>query len=192
MTGGASSRHRLQIWLIAAGLIALAGAFLLFRGPPSGIDREGDVRQLEAGEGADPNLVRSADLTAANVTRRGKTLSFEVSTAQPLPRQIGSGSLQIRFDLSSEGRPLWSLAAVLDDGLHATLFSQSTGFGASTRDGTLPGSVEVREERIIMDLDLTAIELPDEFGWHVTSSLVVDPGGRFEDRLPDQGAESFP
>lgn len=198
-----SKSTRIPFWLlgivaaIAAGLIII----LTSGGGDGGPDSSGDLSLVEGEQPrratALPVAASMADVVEADVRRDGSDLVFEVTTASSIPQELERSSLELRFDVSEDGRDTWIVSATVNVAVTAAVVSQVTDYGSSTIDGTLPGSVEVSGETLVIRLQPQDIEgFPETFDWTLSSNLVAfrDIAGstRVEDRFPDEGTRSGP
>lgn len=192
-----TARLGLVVALTGVAVVATFG-ILLLRG--DGSDPRGDVRVVEAlaPDAPAPSASETlADIVRASVGRDGSTLLFRATVASPIPPELDESSLEFRFDLSEEDRPAWTVAAAVAEGATASLVSQTSAYGSSTIDGTMPGSVSVAGDTITIALQVSRVEaFPDDFDWVLATSLVGTGGSagsvRFEDRYPDGGSASGP
>ena len=174
------------------GIIALIVLVLVTGGDPlaASADKVGDV---VLGEGdkppADPSL---ADIKASSVRRTGNgELVFEATMTKPIPVQ-GGDALSFRWDVSQNGAATWMVTANFENGPVAAISALASGYGASTIDSTLPGSISSTGDTVSIILQAADIEgFPESFGWTVTATLDADradPASAVAtDSAPDSG-----
>ncbi len=182
--------------LVVAGLIVLlvtGGADIPEEARGDLTYIEGEVPQRQRAQG--PELVASiADVTQAEVRADGDELLFEAQLAAPLPQPLKTSALELRWDVRAEGST-WTLSVTIDKDAQAAVFSD-TGYGSGTVDQTLPGSLEIGKQSVLVRLRPGDIEaFPSEFEWSLATTLrafrnAVD-SPRVEDRFPDQGSNPF-
>ncbi|MFN2388322.1 MAG: hypothetical protein ABR575_01755 [Actinomycetota bacterium] len=184
------------------GLVVVAIAILVFVLATEGgnplyraDDPSGDV---ELGAGPSPPAARSlADIVDAHVAQRGDEIAFVVDLATDVPNRIKDGELEVRWDLSQGGRPLWQVSATVGGGASASVLSYEKNFTVGTFDHSMPGGVELEGGRVVIRLDPAEIDgFPTEFNWEVSTALDgargVPGSARAEDRAPDVGFADFP
>jgi hypothetical protein len=190
--------------IIVFGLVGLSLAviivLLVTGGAPSGagfdpVDKEGDV-VVDGDESTAPEDGQLADVVRAEVLTDGTGITFEATMTSAIPEDVGKGRLEWRWEVI-EGSTTWILSANLDDGPVASILSQRTGYGASTRDGTLPGRVSVDGKTISVRLEKQAIaNFPTSFNWTLKTSLDADrteaASAVATDSAPDSGVGQYP
>ena len=144
-----------------------------------------------------PTDTTLADIRNAEVTDDGDEIVLETQLGTTVPKEVDEGSFGLRWEIYEGGDSTYLITANLDVGPNASIIGEQTGYGASTLDETLPGSLEVVGDRIAIRIDPDGIpEFPDEFEWVVTTTLDGDQGdpqsARAEDRAPDQGYGEYP
>lgn len=182
---------------VAFGIVALIVIIVVVLatgGGPSGAGREdalGDV-EVDAGPAA-PADATPADIAAASVTAEGNELVFVAEMATDIPEQIPDGSLEFRWDIVEGGDDTWIVSAAVGGGRPtAALTSPDSGYGSSTIDDTMPGTIEVDGSTLTVRFDRTKVEgFPGEFEWRLATTLDAkrtDPqSGVARDRAPDSG-----
>jgi hypothetical protein len=140
----------------------------------------------------EPGEATLADITEASVRKDGDQIVFEVTVASDIPRRVRDGNLDFRWDVSEAGEDTWIVAANLNTGPTASVTSLRTDFGASTIDGTLPGSIELSGATLTITLDATKVDgFPTTFEWRLMSTLDGDPAdptsATATDSAPDSG-----
>ena len=187
---------------IAAAVVTVAVAaivVLLFTGGadpvPTFEDLSGDA-QIEEGKNppADTTL---ADILLATVSDDGDEIVFEAQLGATVPKKVPDGSFGLRWEIHEDGDSKFLVTASLDVGPTASVIGEQNGYGGSTLDESLPGSLEVDGDTIRIRLDPSEIpDFPDEFAWVLQSSLDGDQGdpksARAEDRAPDSGFGEYP
>ena len=180
---------------VAAGIVGLIGIVVLILatgGGPSGtsVDPAGDVA---VGEGPKPPQESTlADIVGATVTKDGQELEFEVTLGQDIPNRIPKGSLEFRWDVSENGTDTWIVSANLNVGPTAAVTSQKTNYGSSTIDDSMPGSIEITGDTLVVIVRAAEIEgFPQLFEWTLKTSLDADRAdprsGLAIDQAPDSG-----
>lgn len=184
--------------------VAIAAAFIVVLasgGDDDGADPTGDLRYVEGkqprGATSLPIAASIADIVEADVRRDGSGLVFDITTASTIPQILERSSLELRFDVSEGGRNTWIVSASVNVAATAAVVSQTTDYGSSTIDGTMPGSVEVSGEVITIRLEPQRIDnFPATFDWALSSKLIafrdITGSTRVEDRFPDEGSLSGP
>lgn len=176
-----------------AAAIAVVMIVLVTGGQPGGgtrADAAGDV-VVEDGEGA-PDDVTLADILEADVRRAGDRLIFDARVAKELPARLRKRSLEFRWDLSVSGADTWIVTASITVDTTAAVVSQQTPYGSSTIDGTMPGTVAIDGDRLVVELEPRKIKgFPEVFEWRLLTTLNAnrrDPAARLaRDSVPDQG-----
>lgn len=136
-----------------------------------------------------------ADLIDAEVRRVGDSIVFGASCAAPVPQRLKLSALHFRWDITSENGPSWTITARIDKVVEATVVS-SAGFGASTIDGSMTGSLQIRDDAVELRLDVRGLpQFPTTFEWALTSTLRAfraEPDSpRVEDRVPNGTATEY-
>lgn len=181
---------------VALGIVALivvVVVVLATGGGPSGTgpeDAPADV-QVEAGPDA-PSDITPADIAEARVTVEGDELVFVAEMATAIPERIAGGSLEFRWDVIEGGDDTWIVSAAVNGRPAAALTSPDSGYGSSTIDGTMPGTIEVDGTTLTIRFDRTKVEgFPRDFEWRLATTLDAkrtDPqSGVAHDRAPDSG-----
>ena len=158
-------------------------------------DPSGDAR---VEEGDNPPVDTSlADLRAAEVRSEGDEIVFEAKLGATIPNELTDGAFSLRWEVYEGGDSTFLVTANLDVGPNASIVGELNGYGASTLDEQLPGSLEISGDTIAIHVRAGEVpDFPDEFGWLLLTSLDGDQGdprsARAEDRAPDQGFGEFP
>jgi hypothetical protein len=157
------------------GAIAVVVLVLTTGGPPGGgpSDATGDVT---VGEGdSAPTDTTLADIVAASVSKEGEDIVFEAKLGDDIPRRIPDGSLELRWDVSENGDDTWIVSANLNVGPTAALTSQKTNYGSSTIDDSMPGSIEIDGDTLVVVVKAAQVEgFPASFNWTLKSTLDAD------------------
>lgn len=164
--------------------------FIVARGGSgAGADPTGDVTQ---GNGPKvPKDVALADIANAVVSRDGDRLVFEAEMATAVPRTLSNGSLELRWDISENGRDTWIVTASITVDLTAAITAQATGYSSTTINDTMPGEVSLDGKRVLVTIDHGRIDgFPDTFEWQLRSTLDADlrdpASGVARDLVPDE------
>ncbi len=138
-----------------------------------------------------------ADIRSAEVRSEGDEVVFVAKLGGEVPNKVDEGSFGLRWEVYEGGDSTFLITANLDVGPSASIIGEQNGYGASTLDEQLPGSLEIEGDTI--EIHLRASEIPDfpgEFAWLLQTSLDGDQGdpqsARAEDRAPDQGFGEYP
>lgn len=183
-----------NLWVAIAivGAIAVVVLVLTTGGPSGGgpADPSGDV-SVSDGDSA-PTDTTLADIVAASVTKDGEDLVFEAKLGDEIPRRIPNGSLELRWDISQDGDDTWIVSANLNVGPTAALTSQKTNYGSSTIDDSMPGSIEIDGDTLIVVVKAAEVDdFPTLFNWTLKSTLDADradpSSGVASDTAPDSG-----
>lgn len=178
--------------LAIVGTIAVIVVVLASGGDPQvgPADATGDVVVGEGpGAPTDPSL---ADIAEASVEKVGDEIVFQVEMTKDIPPKGSKDVLSLRWELTEDGRGTWLVTGDLGGKPTAAVTSQTTNFGASTIDDTIPGAIEVEGRSVTLTIEADAIErFPTAFGWTLTSTLDADradPASAVAtDRAPDSG-----
>lgn len=178
--------------LAIVGTIAIIIVVLTSGGDPQ-VGPADATEDVVVGEGtgapADPGL---ADIAEASVEKAGDEIVFDVVMAKEVPARGAKEVLSFRWELTEDGRGTWLVTADMGGRPVAAVTSQTSNFGASTIDDTLPGSIEVDGRSVTVTIQAGALErFPTAFGWSLTSTLDADradPASAVAtDRAPDSG-----
>ena len=186
--------------VFAAVVIAIASiVVLLATGEPQPVrtfdDPGGDV---VVGEGKKPPTDTTlADIRSAEVTEDGGEVVFEAQLAGPIPDKLPDSSFGLRWEVYEEGDSTFLVTANLDVGPNASIVGEQNGYGASTIDEQLPGSLEIEGDTIAIRLRTEDIpDFPEEFGWLLHTTLDGNQGdpqsATAEDKSPDNGFGEYP
>lgn len=201
MTG--EERGRTRAWVVVLAILAVVTVIVvvLLTGRETNTDPSGDLSYVRGSSARprEPNerLAASiADIVAAEITHSDGDYLFVAEVGGPIPRRLEEASLEVRWDLSTEDGSSWTISAVLEKRLEASVFSSTNGFGAGTVDGTLPGEVSKSINAVTIRLTPGVIEgFPDQFEWSLSTALIAfrdDPRSpRVEDRFPDMGTRGL-
>lgn len=177
------------VGLIVIVVIVLATGGVDVGGGPG--DSTDDV-QVEPGPDA-PSDATPADIAEASVTSEGDELVFVAEMATDIPERIPDGSLEFRWDVIEGGDETWIVSgAVGNDRPTAALTSPDSGYGSSTIDDTMPGTIEVEGTTLTIRFDRSKVKgFPSDFEWRLATTLDakrIDPqSGVARDRAPDSG-----
>lgn len=181
---------------VAMGIVALIVivVVVLATGGTDGGSGPGDATadvEVESGPDA-PSDVGPADIAQASVTAEGNELVFVAEMASDIPGRIPDGSLEFRWDVIEGGEETWIVSAAIGRSPVAALTSPDSGYGSSTIDGTMPGTIEVDDSTLTLRFDRSKVEgFPEEFEWRLETTLDAkrtDPqSGVAHDRAPDSG-----
>ena len=182
----------LLVALAIVGAAALIVVVLAGGGdaPVTAGDRESDVI---LGDGdKPPGEAAFADIIDASVAKADGGVVFEARMARDISTKTRKDVLSFRWDISENDEDTWMLSAEIGGRPVVSLRSLGTSFGASTIDDTLPGTISVSGDTIIVTLDSADIEgFPSSFGWGLTSTLDgdrADPASAVAtDTAPDGG-----
>lgn len=182
----------LVVALAIVGAAVLIVIVLAGGGDPqaTGGDRGSDVT---LGEGNNPpGEAAFADITEASVTKSDGDVVFEVRMARDLSAKAPKDVLSFRWDLTENGEDSWIVSAEIVRRPVASLQSLGTSFGASTIDGTLPGTISVTGDKVTVTIQAADVEgFPASFGWKLTTTLDgdrADPSSAVvTDTAPDNG-----
>jgi hypothetical protein len=184
-------------WIVIAVVGVVAGVIIILAtgGGPSTTsgDPGGDVG---VGEGPKPPQETSlADIVGAEVRSEGGELVFEVTVGRNVPKNIPNGALEFRWDVSENGTDTWIVSANLNVGPTAAVTSQRTNYGSSTIDGSMPGSIEIDGDTLVVRVRAAEIEgFPQTFQWTLKTTLDADRtdprSGVATDQAPDSGKGS--
>jgi hypothetical protein len=187
--------NRLLIAAVSVGVVIAATVILLVSGGSDGEDVVGgdpsqDVVVAEGGN--PPSEVAMADIISADVRKEGATLIFEARMAGSVPQKLPDGSLELRWEILEGGSLTWLVTAEIADDPRASVLAQAGGFGASTIDSTLPGSITIGPDGIRVELRTDELtDWPEGFDWTLRSSLDGDRGDGASalatDSAPDNG-----
>jgi hypothetical protein len=187
---------------VVAGVIAVALAsiiVLLVTGeaePVRTFEDPGGDAAVEEGD-KPPADTTLADIRSAEVRSEGDEVVFAAQLGGTVPKEIEEGSFGLRWEVYEGGDSTFLITANLDVGPNASIIGEQNGYGASTLDERLPGSLEIEGDTIEIRLSPDEIpDFPDEFAWLLLTSLDGDQGdpqsARAEDRAPDQGFGEYP
>lgn len=186
---------RLGAILGVVALVAVVVVVLVTGGTTGspGDDAGGDVSVEGDGE---PDQSDLADVTSTDVRREGNELLFIAEMARDVPQEIDKGSLELRWDLSVEGRDAWILSAFIGTDTIAAITSQQTTYGSSTIDGTMPGSLRIDGSTVTIRVRPGNIEgFPNAFQWRLRTTLDADradpKSAVAHDDAPDGGPGTF-
>ncbi|MDQ3964672.1 MAG: hypothetical protein M3277_12305 [Actinomycetota bacterium] len=177
------------VGLIVIVVVVLATGGIEGGGGP-GEDMRDDV-QVDSGADA-PSDVTPADISDASVTTDGNELVFVAEMAIDIPERIPDGSLEFRWDVIEGGDETWIVSAAVSGRPVAALTSPDSGYGSSTIDNTMPGTIEVDGSTLTLRFDRSKVEgFPADFEWRLETTLDAqraDPqSGIARDRAPDSG-----
>ena len=182
-----------SLWVALGILGAIVVLVLVLNsgGPSGGPDDPSDDVDVGAGEGA-PEDATLADIARAEVRRDGDRIVFEATMTKDVPEKISGGSLEFRWDISESGDETWIVTANVSSQLSAAVISQNTGYGSSTIDDTMPGSVAVEGDTLTVTLRAGRIDaFPRAFDWMLQTTLdadFADPASAVAtDSAPDAG-----
>jgi hypothetical protein len=192
-------RRRLAVVAAVVAAAAAAIVVLLLTGEAEPVrtfeDRPGDVA---FGEGENPPTETTlADIRSAEVRSESGQIVFDARLAGPIPNKLEGSSLDLRWEVYEGGDSTFLITASLDVGPVATIIGEKNGYGGSTLDETLPGTLTIVEDKLTIRLDAGEIpDFPERFGWLLKTSLDGDRGdpqsARAEDRAPDEGFGEYP
>ena len=179
----------------AIGIVALIVIVVVILAT-GGIDQSGsgearDDVQIDAGPDA-PSDASPADISNATVRAEGNDLVFVAEMATEIPDRIQDGSLEFRWDIIEGGDETWIVSAAVNGQPIAALTSPDSGYGSSTIDGTMPGTIEVDGTTLTVRFDQSEVDgFPGDFQWRLQTTLDAkrtDPqSGVARDRAPDSG-----
>ena len=182
----------LLVALAIVGAVVLIVIVLAGGGNPQG--RSGDrASDVTLGEGVKPpSEAAFADITEASVTKTDGDVVFKARMALDLATKGPKDILSFRWDLTENGEDTWIVSAEVMRRPVASVQSLGTSFGASTIDGTLPGSISVTEGTVTVTVEATEVDgFPTSFGWKLTTTLDgdrADPASAVvTDTAPDSG-----
>lgn len=192
-------RRRLAVVAAVVAAAVAALVVLLLTGEAEPIrtfeDPSGDVA---FDEGVDPPAdVTLADIRAAEVLSEGGDVVFETRLGGEIPIKLPDGSLDLRWEVHEGNDSTFLITANLDVGPVASVVGEQNGYGASTLDESLPGSLTVEGDTLTIRLEPGEIpDFPSDFSWVLHTSLDAEQGeaesGRAEDRAPDEGFGEYP
>ena len=144
-----------------------------------------------------PTDTTLADIRAAEVRAEGDEVVFEARLGGPIPDKLPDGSLSLRWEVHEGDDSTFLITANLDVGPNASIIGEKNGYGASTLEERMPGSIEIEGDKLTIRLEAEEIpDFPDSFAWLLQTSLDGDQGdpqsARAEDRAPDQGFGEYP
>lgn len=192
-------RKRLFVIFAVVGAAIASIVVLLVTGEAEPVrtfeDPAGDA-QVEAGDNA-PADTTLADIRSAEVRSDGDEIVFEAKLGGEIPNRLPDAAFNLRWEVYEEGDSTFLVTANLDVGPNASILGEQNGYGASTLDEGLPGSLEVTGDTIAIRLRAGEVpDFPQEFGWVLLTSLDGDQGdpqsARAEDRAPDSGFGEYP
>lgn len=180
---------------VALGVVALIVIIVVILatgggGPVGSDDATADV-EVDTGPDA-PSDVTPADIAEATVSAVGTELVFVAEMATDIPERIPDGSLEFRWDVIEGGDDTWIVSAAVNGQPTAALTSPGTGYGSSTIDDTMPGSIDIEWATLTVRFDRSQVEgFPIDFEWRLMTTLDAkraDPqSGVAHDRAPDAG-----
>jgi hypothetical protein len=143
----------------------------------------------------DGSLATSAhvtDVVFSEVRPYGGGIEFEARMDTSIPRVLHHQELTWRWEILEQGAVTWALVATLEAGPTATIFHPESDFGASTFDGSFPGSMVGRGHKLLVRLRVDELEedFPPAFRWSLEASLRIGEGEdapRASDRVPSEG-----
>ncbi|HEV3471932.1 MAG TPA: hypothetical protein VG408_01830 [Actinomycetota bacterium] len=181
---------------VALGIVALIVIVVVVLAT-GGVDRgtgAGDqTADVQVDAGADPPRdVTAADIAEATVTTDGDEVVFVAEMATEIPERIPGGSLEFRWDVIEDGDDTWIVSASVGGRPVAALTAPDSGYGSSTIDNTMPGTVEVAGTTLTVSFDRSQVDgFPQTFEWRLETTLDAnraDPqSGIARDRAPDSG-----
>lgn len=182
-----------SLWVVLGiiGAIVIVVIILNSGGPTGGPDDPSDDVAVGGGEGP-PEDATLADIARAEVRRDGDRIVFEATMTKEVPEKVPGGSLEFRWDISEDGDETWIVTANVSSQLSAAVISQNTGYGSSTIDDTMPGSVAVEGATVTVTLRSGRIDaFPPSFDWMLKTTLdgdFADPASAVAtDSAPDSG-----
>ena len=142
-------------------------------GSDGGSDPSGDVRiEDRPRPPKDPSL---ADITDGSVILDGGDVVLGATMADPVPRSVDDGSLELRWEIGSAGSLEWIVIATVDVERNASVVATAGDYSSSTVDGTLPGDLEVDGRSVTVRLDGDELpNFPADPEWRLLSSLDGD------------------
>lgn len=182
----------LGVALGIVGTIAVIILILATGGSPTGTNE--DARDdVAIGEGASPPQDTTlADIVGAEVRREDGSIVFVATMGDDIPKKVPNGSVEFRWDVSEDGDDTWIVSANLNLGPTAAVTSQKTSYGSSTIDGSMPGSIEIDGDKLIVTVKADKIDgFPTDFAWILKTTLDADradPASAVAtDTAPDSG-----
>lgn len=198
---GAPARRRAWLWVgVIVALFALGIGIWRASDEPDTRDPVGDMEYIEGesprGAAEEDVAASTADLVSAEVRGDTSEIEFTTTLAVDVPNDLPNSSLEIRFDLSEEGRDTWIVSATVNVDLTAAVVHQVGSYGSGTIDGSLPGEVIASGRTVTISLDPSEIDgFPSSFGWKSSTKLIafrdIPGSSRVEDHFPDEGTETF-
>lgn len=192
-------RKRLAVVFAVVAIAIASIVVLLVTGEAEPVDTFADpAGDAAVGEGEKPPTDTTlADIQSAEVSDDGDEIVFEAKLGAEIPNRLRDGAFGVRWEIYEGGDSTFLVTASLDVGPTASVIGEQNGYGASTIDEQLPGSIEISGDTISIRLRPDEIpDFPDEFGWLLQTSLDGDQGdpqsARAEDKAPDDGFGEYP
>lgn len=180
-----------QIVTVAGTAVALLAIIVLLLitaggGSDSAFDDPGGDVSLAEGSAAGGDLSLADILHAEVRPTEGGVVFFEARLAAAIPERLSDPDIDLRWEVTEDGEVTWLVFANLDFGPTAYVLSEKTNYGSSTIDQTLPGSVDVRGDTLVVRLRTSEMpDFPQSFEWHLETTLTGDAIAT--DRAPDEG-----
>lgn len=192
-------RKRLFVILTVVAVAVASIVVLLVTGEAEPVrtfeDPGGDAR-VEEGD-KPPTDTTLADIRSVEVRSEDDLVVFEAKLGAAVPKRVPGGGFGLRWEIYEEGDSTFLITANLDVGPNASILGEQNGYGASTIDERLPGTLEISGDTIAIRVRTDEVpDFPDEFGWVLLTSLDGDQGdpqsALAEDRAPDSGFGEYP
>lgn len=184
----------LLVGLAIVGTVAVIVLVLASGGEDPQTGPADALSDMVVGEGPsaplDPTLV---DIAEASVKETNGDVVFEVTMAKNVPSKGSEDVLSFRWELSEGGRNTWLVNADVSGRPVAALTSQTSNFGVSTIDDTLPGAISVEGRSIELTIQAGDIkDFPTDFTWVLTSTLDADRADPASSLATDTAPDSGP
>lgn len=183
--------------LLVLAIIVLLGAGVIWLlsggGGTSGTSKDpsGDVAVSKGPK--PPKGRRLVDLRKGAITVEGGTAMFEASVHAIIPESMKDEAVTFRWEVIENGQVTWIVSANVDVSRTASVLATQRDYRGSTIDGSLPGELLVRNERVFVTLETESLEgFPQSFDWTLQTELDGDratsPSALATDRIPDSGS----
>lgn len=184
---------------VVVAVLAVIIVLLVTGGPPAGESAKDEAGDVTVSEGpAPPGEHSLADVRSAQVYLEASQIVFEAEMAVPIPTSLKNGMMTWRWEILEDGAETWIVSANVSVGTPiASVLGTRSGYGASTNDKTLPGSIDSTGNRLFIRINPPEIDgFPSRFTWRLTTSLDGDrrdvESAVATDTAPQSGLGQYP